>query len=259
MRGMHRGPVIALVASFVAGCGNVLPPADAAPMVDLMRGCVMRALMDEVSWAGPGRPVANACGPDGGSVTGATATTIVDATRGRVGNFAGSACVEYASTAALHGADGLTMSAWVRPTALDGVVSNGVISKRIDKAVQAEYGLFVWTGNHVWIDLGDTDRYQGTATLVNNVWTQLVAVFDGTRAGADRVRLFINGVSDPLQHATIGNLGTALPSYNAPLHLGCTPAPSAMTQQTFVGQLDNVTIWSRALSDDELARVYATW
>jgi hypothetical protein len=48
-----------------------------------------------------------------------------------------------------------------------------------------------------------------------------------------------------------------LPSYASPLHLGCTPAPSAMTQQTFQGQLDNVTIWSRALGDDELAQLHA--
>jgi hypothetical protein len=149
------------------------------------------------------------------------------------------------------------MSAWVRPTALNGQTSNGVITKRVDKNMQSEYGLFVWTGDHVWIDLGDTDRYAGTASLSNNVWSQLTAVFDSTRQGADRVRLFINGVSDPLQHTTIGNLGATLPAYDSPLYLGCTPSPSAMTQQTFMGQLDNVTIWNRALSDDEIAQLYA--
>ena len=114
----------------------------------------------------------------------------------------------------------------------------------------------MWTGNHVWVDLGDTDRYSGTATLSNGVWTQLTAVFDSSRQGADRVRLFINNVPDPLQHATIGTLGATLPSYDSPLHLGCTPSPSAMTQQTFIGQLDNVTIWNRALTDDEIAQLY---
>jgi hypothetical protein len=84
-------------------------------------------------------------------------------------------------------------------------------------------------------------------------------VFDGTRPASDRVRLFINGVADPLQHTTIGNLGTSLPSYDSPVHVGCTPAPSAMppTQQTFMGQLDNVTIWNRALSDAEIAQLHA--
>ena len=181
----------------------------------------------------------------------------MDSTRGHVGSFSNDACVEFASNATLHGGTGLTMSAWVRPVALDGETSNGVITKRIDKAVQSEYGLFVWTGNRVWVDLGDTDRYAGTATLPNDVWSQLTAVFGSSRQGNDRVRLFINGVSDPLQHTTIGNLGATLPAYDSPLHLGCTPSPSAMTQQTFKGQLDDVTIWNRALTDDEIAQVYA--
>ena len=70
--------------------------------------------------------------------------------------------------------------------------------------------------------------------------------------------LFRSGVLDPLQHMTIGTLDTTLPSYTAPVHIGCIPAPSAMpaTQQTFVGDLDNVTIWNRALSDDEIAALY---
>ncbi|HEX2688732.1 MAG TPA: LamG domain-containing protein [Kofleriaceae bacterium] len=246
-----------LLVALIAGCGNVQPPPDAAPTLDLARGCVLKALMDETSWAGSGRPVLDACGNNAAGITGSGATTIVDGTRGRVGSFSNNACVEFASNATLHGGTGLTMSAWVRPTALDGQTSNGVISKRIDKGMQSEYGLFVWTGDHVWVDLGDTDRYAGTAALVNDVWTQLTAVFDSAREGNDRVRLFINGVSDPLQHTTIGNLGTTLPAYDSPLHLGCTPAPSAMTQQTFMGQLDNVTIWNRALTDDEIAALYA--
>jgi Concanavalin A-like lectin/glucanases superfamily len=250
---MHRW---LLLPALGAGCGNVQAPPDSPPMVDLSRGCVLKALMDETSWAGAGRPVLSACGMGAGSITGTSASTIVDPERGRVGNLSGNACVEFANDATLHGTTGLTMSAWVRPTALNGVDSNGVISKRIDKAAQSEYGLFVWTGNHVWVDLGDTDRYSGTASLLNNVWAQLTAVFDSTRPGADRVRLFINGVADPLQHTTIGNLGDTLPSYGAPLHLGCTPSPMAMTQQTFQGQLDNVTIWNRALGDDELAQLH---
>lgn len=260
---MVRWFVIAALAS-VGACGNVkeapdAPPAD-APGPDPARGCVLKALMDEASWSASGSPVGNSCGGAGGRLTGATAMPITDPTRGRVGSFSGTACVDFTSTPALHGATGLTMSAWVRPTALDGQTSNGIITKRNDRSVQSEYALFVWTGNHVWVDLGDSDRYSGTATLANNVWVQLTAVFDGTRAATDRVRLFINGVNDPLQHAVIGNLGTSLPSYDAPVHVGCTPAPGAAppTQQTFTGQLDNVTIWNRALSDAEIALVYTS-
>src|SRR5512139_2696744 len=133
-----------VVLAIAAGCGNVQPPPDAPPDIDLMQGCVLKAAMDEASWAAPGSAV-NACGTGAGSVTGTGATTIVDATRGRVGSFSNDACLEFASTDALHGTTGLTLSAWIRPTALNGEDSNGVISKRADKAVEAEYSLFVWT------------------------------------------------------------------------------------------------------------------
>jgi len=215
--------------------------------------------MDETSWPATGNPVLNSCGGAGGHLTGSGAMPAIDGTRNRVGSFSGTACVDFASTPALHGTTGLTMSAWVRPTMLDPAGnSNGVITKRMDRSVQSEYALFVWTGNHVWVDVGDSDRYSGTAVLANNQWVQLTAEFDGTRPTNEHVRLFINGVLDPLQHTQIGNLDTTLPSYDAPVHVGCTPAPSAMppTQQTFTGQLDNVTIWNRALTDDEIAKLY---
>jgi hypothetical protein len=254
-----------VVLALTAGCGSVQNsgPSDGMPpdgLIDLARGCALKAQMDEASWPTTGSPVINSCGGAGGRLTGSVATPISDAIRGRVGSFSGSACVDFTSTAALHGTTGLTMSAWVKPTGLNGVDSNGVITKRVDRSVQSEYSLNVWTGNHVWVDFGDMDRYSGTATLANGVWVQLTAVFDGTRPAADRVRLFINGTADPLQHAMIGNLGTTLPSYDSPVHVGCTPAPnSAMppTQQTFQGELDNVTIWNRALGDAEIAQLHA--
>lgn len=267
---MHR----LLVVVAVAACGSVdalpddasrdaaLPDAaavDARSVPDLKKGCVLKATMDEPSWTGTSRPVVNACGSGGGSVVGAGADTTMDADRGRVGSFSMDACVDFPSAPDLHGTTGLTMSAWIRPTGLNGEDSNGVISKRDDKNVNSEYGLFVWTGSKVYVDLGNSDRYAGTAAVARDVWTQLTAVFDSSLPPADRVRLFINGVSDPLQHVTIGDLGSSLPSYNSPVHLGCTPAPSIVppTNQTFRGQLDNVTIWNRALGTDELAALYA--
>jgi hypothetical protein len=245
-----------VILAITASCGSVQATPDGPPPIDLARGCILKAQMDEASWPATGSAVMNSCGGDAGHLTGSGAMPVMDASRGRVGSFSGTACIDFAP--ALHGTKGLTMSAWIKPTGLNNVDSNGIITKRLDRSVQSEYSLNVWTGNHVWVDFGDSDRFSGAATLSNNVWVQLTAVFDGTRPMTDRVRLFINGVPDPLQHATIGNLGDTLPSYDAPVHVGCTPAPSAMpaTQQTFMGQLDNVTIWNRALSDDEIAQLY---
>ncbi|HEY0190484.1 MAG TPA: LamG domain-containing protein [Kofleriaceae bacterium] len=253
-----------LIVALVAGCGSVndSQPTDAAVVIDapatvhLMDGCIYKAAMDEAAWPATGKPVLDGCGSDVGGLSGSGAMPIADAIRGQVGNFSDNACIDVANSAQLHGAGALTMAAWVRPIALDGSTSNGIISKRNDKSVQSEFGLFLWTRYHAWIDLGDTDRYEGSIQLVNNQWAHVVAIFDGGAPDADRVRLYINGHRDQqVVHSTAGNLKATLPTYTAPLHIGCVPAPSATpaTQQTFQGQLDDVTIWNRALNDDELA------
>ena len=249
--------VAAPVRAQTTNTGADIVPGDCLAFSTTLK---LKAQMDETSWPTTGSPVINSCGTSGGRRSGASAMPVSDAIRGRVGSFSGNACVDFTSTPALHGTTGLTMSAWIKPTGLNMVDSNGVITKRLDRGVQSEYSLNVWTGNHVWVDFGDMDRYSGTATLTNGNWVQLTAVFDGTRPAGDRVRLFINGMPDPLQHAVIGNLGTTLPSYDAPVHVGCTPAPNTAmppTQQTFQGELDNVTIWNRALSDAEIAQLHA--
>jgi hypothetical protein len=255
-----------LWVALVAGCGSVqsTPPPDgmpdgSPPGVDLTKGCIYKAAMDEAAWPATGKPVLDACGDDLGMLTGSGAAPAMDSTRGRVGSFSNNACIEVASSPALHATTTLTMAAWIHPIALDNVTSNGIIDKRIDKNDESEYGMFVWTGNRVWIDLGDSDRYEGTTVIQDNVWTQVTAVFDGAQPAASRVQLYINGASDLVSHPMIGTLGATLPSYDSPLHIGCTPAPSAAppTQQTFQGQLDDVTIWNRVLGAAEIAALSA--
>lgn len=248
-----------LIVALVAGCGSVKGPTptpdatpDAPATVHLMEGCIYKAAMDETAWPATGKPVLDSCGMDSGALSGTGAAPTHDATRGQVGSFSNNACIDIANAADLHAMGALTMSAWVQPINLDGTTSNGILSKRVDKGMASEYGLFIWTHNHVWIDLGD-ERYEGAFVMSDNKWTQITAIFDGSKTDPDRVRLFINGSRDQVAHDTTGTLGTTLPNTTAPLHLGCTPAPSAGTQQTFQGLLDDVTIWNRALDDDEIA------
>jgi hypothetical protein len=149
------------------------------------------------------------------------------------------------------------MSAWIKPTILPGGAgaSEGILSKRVDRGDGSEaYGMFVWTGNHVWLDLGTTARFEGTAVITAATWTHVAAVFDASQPVAARVKLYINGVADPLTAAGADTL-TALPATTAPLHLGCTPAPKSTTpatMQTFQGELDNLRMWNRALAPAEI-------
>lgn len=254
---MHR-PFVVL--ALTAGCGSVEnppPPADGSAPVDVLdgtlrQGCVMALHMDEASWSGAAGEIHDACGSNHGTVMG-SANTVANGVHGRAGSFSGNACITVANAPSLHGTTGLTLSAWILPTALNGNDSNGVISKRIDFGNQPEYSLYVWTGNHAWVDLdGENDRFQGTASLSNNVWAQLTMVYDGSRPMAQRVRVYINGSLD----VTMPETSASLTSYTSPLHIGCMPAPGAMIQQNFIGEIDEVVIWNRALSDAEITHWY---
>lgn len=254
-----------LLLAFCLGCGSVaaLPDGggngsqDGQVPTDLLdgtlrNGCVVALHMDEPSWSGVAGEVKDDCGGDNpGKVTGAGTTTVAGGVRGRAGSFTGGGCIDIADAAALHGATGLTMSAWIFATQLNnGENANGVISKRTDFNSQAEYSLMVWMRNHTWVDL-DTDRIEGNGVIATNIWTQLTAVYDATQPIDQRARVFINGSLD-----VKGGMRDTLTPFTSVLHVGCMPAPSSMTQQNFFGELDEVVIWNRALSDAEVLRWY---
>jgi hypothetical protein len=223
----------------------------------LRQGCVVALHMDEGAWSGATGEIKDDCGGDNlGTVNGTGTTTVAGGVRGRAGSFTGGGCIDIPNAEALHGSTGLTMSAWIFPTQLNnGNNANGVISKRIDSGNQSEYSLSVWTGNHVWVALnGDTDtnRFAGNAVISTNVWAQLTMVYDGTRPQAQRARVYINGSLD----VTMPVPNPSLTATTSTLHVGCMPAPASMTQQNFIGELDEVVIWNRALSDAEIAQWY---
>jgi hypothetical protein len=265
---MHRQ---LLVVALCVGCGDVASPtSDGGPTSDgpvanadvlggtLRNGCVLALHMDEAAWTGAAGEVKDDCGNDNaGTLSGTGTTTVAHGAHGRAGNFTGDGCIDIANAAALHGTTGLTLSAWMFPTMLDGGNNNanGLISKRNDANDQPEYSLSVWTGFRVYVDL-DTpnDRFASPAVISTNTWTQVTLVYDGTLPLAKRAQLYISGRLDATQPET----SASLTPYTSALHIGCTPAPSASppTQQGFIGQLDEVAIWNRPLTEDEVAQWY---
>lgn len=253
------------VLALCVGCGSVQGPGppDGMPPVDLLsgtlrNGCVLALHMDEASWSGASGEVKDDCGNDNpGTVVGG-GTTVAGGVRGRAGSFAGNACIEIPDAPALHGTTGLTMSAWILPTRLNnGEGANGVISKRTDSGKDAEYSVSVWIDNRVWVDLdGENDRFEGMTTITEQAWEQLTVVYDGTREATQRARVYVNGSLDVTRTET----SASLTPYPSKLHVGCMPAPSASppTQQNFIGEIDEVVIWNRALGDAEIAQWYAS-
>lgn len=255
-----------VVLALCAACGAVegSPPPDGAPAIELLdgtlrNGCVLALHMEEPSWSGVTGEVKDDCGGDNpGTVTGSGTTTVANGVRGRAGSFNGAGCIDIPNASALHGTTGLTLSAWILATQLNGGTTNanGVISKRVDNGNQSEYSLSVWLGNHVWVALaGDADanRFSGNATISTGIWTQLTMVYDGSKTDAQRARVYINSSLD----ASMLVPNPTLTATTSALHVGCMPAPTAGTQQNFIGEIDEVAIWNRPLTDAEIARWYA--
>jgi hypothetical protein len=250
---------LALLLIAVAGCRQILgidpvegddaPPvlADAADQDGIQDGCVVIQHMDEMVWAGAPGEVVDECGGDHNGTASGGVTTVDGGVRGRAGSFNGQGCIRVEDAAALHASTGLTMSAWIQPTALNGVDAFGVVSKRIDTAMQSAYNVYVWTGNKVYVDLdGEDDRFSGVRTISNNVWTQITVVYSGVEAQPERVRVYIDGALDVVAAET----SPSLPAFTSPLQIGCLP--SSLAVQNFVGLLDEVVVWTRALSPEEV-------
>jgi len=254
-----------LLLALLVGCGSVAPDATVdgghtqpPDVLDgtLRTGCMLALHMDEPSWTGAPGEVKDDCGGDNaGTVVGAGLTTVAGGVHGRAGSFSGGGCIEIPNAASLHATTGLTMSAWIFPTTLDGGVNNanGVISKRTDADNQSEYNLSVWVGDHVYVDLdGMNDRFNGNATIALKTWTQLTVVYDGSQLADQRVHSYVNGLLDVAKKET----SASLTAFTSTLNIGCIPAPSLGKQQNFIGQIDEVALWNRALSSEEITRWY---
>lgn len=245
------------LALALGGCGEVDTPYD--PLVK----CAMYLKMDEAAFAGAAGEVKDACGGDDNGKAIAGVTTVDNGARGRAAQFTdiNTQCIEVPDSPRLRPDAQLTMSAWVMPTNLDATTAAfGVISKRTSKDVDDSYNLSLWTGKKPWVELQNSpDRFSGKAMMVNGRWTQLTVVYDGAQVRGERVRLFVDGVLDTVGAEDSPSLGGAA----IPLNIGCMPGIDEtepgrpVIKQGFLGKLDDVIVWTRALSDTEVADWYA--
>lgn len=266
----HRAVRVGVVTTLwiVAACGRVgfegEAAVDAAADGDesaLFDGCMLRMMMDEPGWTGADNEVRDSCGGGhhGRALNGAT--TVVDGQRGTVGLFSGgTACVQVANAEALQPTSALTMSAWVFPAA-QAPGSFGVVSRRSDFGVDASYSFFIWTDNNgagttnqLYVDLDtENDRVPDPNASLLNQWRQLTVVYDGTLPAPSRVVFYVDGVRSFTALETSRTI--APPTSSPPLSIGCLPL--AGPAQGLVGRIDDVVLWSRALSADEVARWHA--
>jgi hypothetical protein len=148
--------------------------------------------------------------------------------------------VRVTDAASLDLTSGMTLEAWVRPTALSGWRT--VIMKEVGGGLA--YTLYAHDdapkpAAYVRIaGKSASDAASGTAGLPLNTWSHLAATYDGTT-----LRLFVNGAQVASRPVT----GSIVTSSN-PLNVG----GNSVWGEYFAGLIDEVRIYSRALTAAEI-------
>jgi hypothetical protein len=171
-----------------------------------------------------------------GTISGATHTLA-----GRYGNalsFDGvNDMVSVADSSSLDLGSGMTLSAWVRPATVAGWRSV-LLKEHTGRLVYALYGSSDSTLPGGAVYTGSYHELQGAAAVPMQHWTHLAASYDGTT-----MRLYVDGtqVSTQVAPGTITSSGGAL-------RLG----GNALFGEWFNGLIDDVRVYSRALSPGEI-------
>ena len=133
---------------------------------------------------------------------------------------------------------GMTLEAWVYPTALSGW-RTAIMKEAAGWLAFALYAHDDAPRPAVWANIGGADQTAvGTGSLALNVWTHLAATYDGAT-----VRLYVNGV----QVGTRARVGSMAVSAQA-LRIG----GNGVWGEYFSGRIDEVRIYNRALSPGEI-------
>jgi len=138
---------------------------------------------------------------------------------------------------------GLTLSMWINPQALSG--GDSVVLGKFWNATMTspyyQYGLELAGGTvpvfYVGTTSGVLSASMGSA-LVLNQWSYLAVVFDGSQ-----VKFYLNGAL-----VTTASLPATITARSNPFRLGA----DNNTQQFFKGSLDEVRIYNRALTAQEI-------
>ena len=142
-------------------------------------------------------------------------------------------------SASLDLTNGMTVSAWVYPLALNGwgTVVMKETSDDLAYALYADNGSSRPAG-YVKIG-GSTYSVTGNSSLALNLWTHLALTYDGTT-----LRLFVDGVEQD-NRALTGSIEVS----SQPLRIG---GNTVWSTEDFNGRLDEVRVFNRALSLAEL-------
>ena len=138
----------------------------------------------------------------------------------------------------------LTISAWIEA---EDLLENGFIAVKGDPEVFENYSIaLINSANPVFRIHSSDGRYISVQTDVSNInstWTNVVGIYNG-----NELAIYINGVKKNWGSPSAGNLI----DNSSELYIG----RNFHTQSEFQAKIDDIAIYNRALSDDEIQKLY---
>ena len=155
------------------------------------------------------------------------------------------------SSLPMRGDDARTISAWVKTTSDGRVVSTG---QAVDGAGAQTFNLVLVNNGHVGVMGGAHDVYPSTGKKVNdNKWHHIAAAYE-----QGKLKTYVDGVLDTTSTTTTYDGGIPLKYNTAGQRNFLGKNNHVGAEMYFRGNMDEVAIWNKALSDDEIFAIYNT-
>ena len=192
-----------------------------------------------------GTTVVDSVAGNNGTATEDTSAMHVSGKVGGALSFDGGSEVDYDTTSFPAGDSDSTVGAWVYPTNYD---SWGIVASwgGVDPWNNTIRAFSIQPGGYMGFGAYAND-YTSSVVVPLNTWSYLAWVYDGTN-----IYFYLNGVLDDTYN--IGTIATNNSDQISGYH--SMGGVNGGTAGTFVGSIDDVRIYNKALSQDEILQIY---
>ncbi|MFC1714204.1 LamG domain-containing protein [Candidatus Poribacteria bacterium] len=168
----------------------------------------------------------------------------LDQEPGKFGNaavFDGATYLEVVHADKLDGMGALSIAAWVTMQDLAAVEGMSIASKRVASATEDVYNLFFWTGQKLYGRVNAQGEISSQTVFEDDTWYHVAFVFDGQKG-----KLYVDGNLE----VESDHPENAVNETAASLWIGELDPNRGFK---WIGAMDEVGIWNKALSDAEIA------
>lgn len=161
--------------------------------------------------------------------------------------------VNDSATALLDGSQQITVSIWINPSSLPASSATyfGVITKRVaafnKESWRIELRGSTASASPVYCTITGGTTLQSASTVTTNKWQHIVMVFDGSTA-TNNLQLYLNGALDKM---------TSITPATVPRNATANVSIGNNGTYDFLGAMDEVRIYNRALTLAEVQDLYA--